>query len=145
MIFKDLLDLCDVDEVCEVWKKKYNCDFDPVSSVFIPDYIEYLKTLTPTKANKYKIFITKDSDDQYIILGKDINNKSYMLDFSTNEQWLGFEMDSNLKISDELKISTVIVYVLWEMTFHGLYNEDRQEIVDEINERSKEIDKWNNR
>ena len=146
MKVKELIEKCDVQKVCDYWEDVYNqFDYQDYPSDCLPEFIEYLKTLEPKSINNFKHLVVDetllddiDSIDVDVYGLFENDDTRHAMEMSSNEEWLSFEIDNKLDIDNEL----LLCHILWEMTFFGFDNESRKEVLDDLNERSKEIDKW---
>ena len=142
----EMLKKCDVKKVCECWDEHYKdtYEFDKYESGFIPGYVKTLIDIAPVDS-EFKIMIQNekliDGEESIVVSGvKEGEEKKYGLDFSPNAEWVGFEV----VVSDDLKgldIDELVCHILWEMSFYG-DDESKQEHLEEIKRRTKEIEKW---
>ena len=145
MTLYDLINKCDIKKVCEFWDKEYKniYEFDEYPSYNIPGYIDYLKTLKPCKT-EYTLIVEMETDEfsdgPYVhIYGvKPDSTENWAMELSDNEEWLSFPIINRLDCNDD----ELLAHLLWEMSFMGWYNEQRQEMKEDIDIRSKEVEKW---
>ena len=142
----EMLKKCDVKKVCECWDRYYKdiYEFDKYESDFIPEYVKKLLGIAPVDS-EFKVIIHKekmiDGEESVIVSGiKEGEEQKYGLDFTPNEEWVGFEV----VVSDDLKelsIDELVCHILWEMSFYG-NDESKQEHLEEIKRRMEELEKW---
>ena len=148
MTVKNLIEKCNVKKVCEFWDREYKhkYEYDIYPSDHIPEFLEFLKTIEPEK-NEFSMIVEKyipqydfEGDEPYVdVHGVKVDGDEHWgLDFSTNAEWVGFEIDNRLECTDE----ELLTHILWEMSFYGWFDEQRKEILDDITKRKDEVDKW---
>ena len=149
----ELINRCDSKNVTDAWDRLYLNQFehDKYPSDGIPEYLEYLKKITPVETEWSLVVKLEDpringmpseGDEPFVhVYGVTPGSEeTWAMELSPNADWLGFEID--VQLDEATPIEDILCHIIWEMTFMGWFDEDRKLIKDDLDERTTEIDKW---
>jgi len=139
----ELIEKCDFCKVCEAWDKEFNSDklSQNHASEKIPEFLDIIKKIEPKKT-EFSVVLDRFSDDEetYVSVSgiKPGSDEKWAMELSSNAEWLAFEIVNNI---EELTIEEQLIYILWEMTFVGWFDDERNLFKNSLNDRCDEVNK----
>ena len=145
MIFKDAIMKVDNEKVIEIIKVEY-----PNQIELLQDYNELLNELKDMKPEDDGSNITVavdwakpepelDEEGYYIVHGYEPEkNVFWGLGFTPYKHWLSYKADQRFIMMNG--IDEYIAHCLWEMTFYGFQEEEKEELIQELIKRKEEVE-----
>jgi hypothetical protein len=145
MNVKELLDKCDDSVVCKEWDKRYKNinKYKEYPSTHIPKFMSLLRDIPPKKTD-FSIVVKPitNNEEEYISVSgiKEGSDESWAMELSKNAEWLAFEIDDQIPYKHT--VEELFCHILWEMSFMGWFDEERQTFIDSLNSQCEDIERW---